>query len=136
VAIIGGNLAGCETALFFRKLGKTVTVIEMADILHADANFAVGPSLHEHLENSGVIGVTGARCNGISAAGVQVVFKNGKTEIIPTDSIILAVGMVSNAEVLQALYDCAPEVVAVGDCLQPGTIREASRMGYFTACDI
>jgi len=65
-----------------------------------------------------------------------VVYQTGKTEIIPADSVILAVGMRPNNDVYQALYECAPEVIAVGDCLKPGTIRQASRTGYFTARDI
>jgi 2,4-dienoyl-CoA reductase-like NADH-dependent reductase (Old Yellow Enzyme family)/thioredoxin reductase len=134
--IIGGNLAGCETALYARGLGKEATVIEMRDILHADANFAVGPSMDERLAADGVRGITGARCTGITAKGVQVVHKDGKTEIIPADSVILAAGMKPNADVFRAMYDCAPEVIAIGDCLKPGTIREASRTGYFTARDI
>jgi 2,4-dienoyl-CoA reductase-like NADH-dependent reductase (Old Yellow Enzyme family)/NADPH-dependent 2,4-dienoyl-CoA reductase/sulfur reductase-like enzyme len=136
VVIVGGNLAGCETALFIHNLGKEVTVVEMTDKLHADANFAVNPSMQLHLEQSGVHGITGARCTGISAEGVQVVYETGKTEIIPADSVIMAVGMRSNAEVFRSLYDCAPEVIPVGDCIKPGTIRQASRTGYFTARDI
>ncbi len=135
VVIVGGNLAGCETALFVRDLGKEATVIEMIDRLHADANFAVGPSMEERLKESGVRGITGARCTGITKEGVQVL-RDGQTETIPADSVILAVGMRSNAEVFQTMYDCAPEVIAVGDCLKPGTIRQASRTGYFTARDI
>jgi 2,4-dienoyl-CoA reductase-like NADH-dependent reductase (Old Yellow Enzyme family)/thioredoxin reductase len=136
VAIIGGNMVGCETALFVRELGKEVTVVEMTDRLHADANWAVGPSLEDHMEKGGVRRITGARCTGISTTGVQVAYQTGKTEIIPADSVILAVGMRSNDDVFQTLYNCAPEVIAVGDCLKPGTIRQASRTGYFTARDI
>jgi hypothetical protein len=44
--------------------------------------------------------------------------------------------MRSNMDIFQSLYDCAPEVIAVGDCIKPGTIRQASRTGYFTARDI
>lgn len=136
VVVIGGNLAGCETALFIRNMGKTVTIVEMTDRLHADANFAVGPSMNERLAADNVRGITGARCTGIYDEGVVVEYTNGKKETIPADSVILAVGMRANSDVFQNLYECAPEVIAVGDCLKPGTIRQASRTGYFAARDI
>jgi thioredoxin reductase len=37
IVVCGGNLAGCETALYLKSIGKTsVTVVEMTDRLHAD----------------------------------------------------------------------------------------------------
>ncbi len=136
VVIVGGNMVGCETALFARTLGKEVTVVEMTDKLHADANWCVGPSLDEHFAEAGVRAITDGRCTGITGEGVQVMYRDGKTAIIPADTVILAAGMRSNREVFNNLYNCAPEVIAIGDCLQPGTIRQASRTGYFTARDI
>ena len=136
VAVIGGNLAGCETALFVRSLGKEATVIEMTDKLHADANFAVGPSMEERLKADGVHGITGARCTAITEKGAELTYQDGKKEVIPADTVILAVGMRSNSDTFEAMYDCAPEVIPVGDCIKPGTIRQASRTGYFTARDI
>jgi 2,4-dienoyl-CoA reductase-like NADH-dependent reductase (Old Yellow Enzyme family)/thioredoxin reductase len=136
VIIVGGNMVGCETALYVRGLGKDVTVLEMTPVLHADANWCVGPSLDEHFEESGVRAIANARCTVITDTGVRVTYQTGKTEIIPADTVILAAGMRSNAEVFQSMYRCAPEVIPVGDCLQPATIRQASRTGYFTARDI
>jgi NADPH-dependent 2,4-dienoyl-CoA reductase/sulfur reductase-like enzyme len=137
VAVIGGNLAGCETALFIYELGiKDIIIIEMTDVLHADANFAVGPSLEENLAKRGIRSITGARCTGIMENGVQILLKGGMVEVIPADTVVLAVGMKSNTEVFQAMYDCAPEVIPVGDCIRPGTIRQASTTGYFAARDI
>jgi len=135
VVIIGGNLVGCETALYIKHLGKEVTVVEMTDKLHSDANFAVEPAIEAQLEN-GVRCLTGAKCLAINDQGAQVVYKDGKTEVIPADSVILAVGMKSNAEIVQSMLNCAVEVIPVGDCIQPGTIRQASRTGYFAALDI
>ncbi len=136
VVIVGGNLVGCETALFIREMGKDVTVVEMTGTLHADANFAVGPSLDEHFEHDNIRAITGARCTGITDDGVRVAHGDGRTEVIPADTVILAVGMRANSDVFEAMYDCAPEVIPVGDCIKPGTIRQASRTGYFTARDI
>jgi NADPH-dependent 2,4-dienoyl-CoA reductase/sulfur reductase-like enzyme len=134
VVIIGGNLAGCETALYMKHLGKEVTIVEMTDRLHADANEFIERAIEPYLE--GIRCRTGAKCVEISDQGVHLDCKNGKPEIIPADSVILAVGMKSNSETYQAMLDCASDVIPIGDCIQPGTVRQASHTGYYTALDI
>ena len=52
------------------------------------------------------------------------------------DSVILAVGMQSTADTVKSMLNCAIDVVSVGDCIQPGTVREASRTAYYAALDI
>ena len=135
VVIVGGNMVGCETALYLQHLGKEVTLVEMTDKMHADANFAIAPVIQERLDR-GIICLTNARCTEISDRGVHVIRANGKTEIIPADSVVLAVGMLSNKDTAKSLQNSAVQVIQVGDCVKPGTIREASRTGYFAALDI
>ena len=135
VVIIGGNLVGCETALYIQHLGKEVTIVEMTDRLYADANFAVQMGIKTRLDK-GVRCRTNAKCIEISDQGVHVALKNGNTEIIPADSVILAVGMQSTADTVTSMLNCAVDVVPIGDCVQPGTIRQASRTAYYAALDI
>ena len=99
-------------------------------------DFILSTDTLEHLEQDGVRTITGARCTAVSGEGVHVEYQDGRPEVIPADSVILAVGMRSNAGVFEAMYDCAPEVIPIGDCIRPATIRQASRTGYFTARDI
>jgi len=135
VVVIGGNLSGCETALYIKDLGREVTVVEMTDKLYADANFAVAIAIKYYLEK-GVRCLAGARCTEISERGAHITFKDGKTDIIPADTVVLAAGMKPASEVVEAMLDCAVDVVPVGDCVRPGTVREASRTGFFAALDI
>jgi 2,4-dienoyl-CoA reductase-like NADH-dependent reductase (Old Yellow Enzyme family)/thioredoxin reductase len=134
VVIIGGNLGGCETALYMKHLGKEVTIVEMTGRLHADANDFIERAIEPFLE--GVRCLTDAKCTEISNQGVHVEFKNGKKEIIPADTVILAVGMKSNSDTVEAMLDCALDVIPVGDCIKPGTVQQASRTAYHTALDI
>jgi 2,4-dienoyl-CoA reductase-like NADH-dependent reductase (Old Yellow Enzyme family)/thioredoxin reductase len=135
VVIVGGNLVGCETALFVRHLGKKATVVEMTDELAADAHFAVKVGIESELEK-GVRCLAGATCTAISDQGVHLSWRSGAEEIVPADSVILAVGMRSTAGVARSMLDCAPDVIPVGDCIRPGTIQQASRTAYYTALDI
>jgi 2,4-dienoyl-CoA reductase-like NADH-dependent reductase (Old Yellow Enzyme family)/thioredoxin reductase len=135
VVIIGGNLVGCETALYIKQLGKHVTIVEMTERLHADANFAIEPSISAHLEQ-GVTCLANSKCTTISDQGVHISKTSGETEIIPADTVILAVGMRSNSETYQSMMNSAVMVVPIGDCIKPATIQQASRTGYYTALDI
>ena len=61
---------------------------------------------------------------------------DGTTSTLPADSVVYCVGMRSNSDLYAQLYDCAPEVYRVGDCIKPGTVREAILTGYYTAAEI
>lgn len=135
VTVIGGNLSGCETALYIQHLGKTVTVVEMTERILADANFALEPALRFRLDN-GVRCITDAKCTAISDEGIYVTQALGNTELIPADSVVLAVGMRSTSETVHSLLDSAVEVIPVGDCIRPATVRQASRTAYFGALGI
>jgi flavanone/flavanol-cleaving reductase len=65
-----------------------------------------------------------------------VELKNGKMEIIPADSVILAAGMKPTTETVASMLDCATDVVPIGDCIKPGTVRQASSTAYYAALDI
>jgi 2,4-dienoyl-CoA reductase-like NADH-dependent reductase (Old Yellow Enzyme family)/thioredoxin reductase len=135
VVIVGGNLVGCETALYVRQLGKDVTVLEMTDRLCTDAHFAVEIGMRARLAN-GVRCLAGATCTAISDQGVHIVLTDGEEGTVPADTVILAVGMRSNLDTFWSLLDCAVDVVPIGDCIGPGTIQQASRTAYYAALDV
>jgi len=135
VVIIGGNLGGCETGLYIKHLGKEVIIVEMTDRLYADANEMVGREI-EPLMEDGIRCLTGAECTEISDRGVNVRFKDGSTETVPADTVVLAVGMKSDSDTFESMLDCAVDVIPIGDCIRPGTVREASHTAYYAARDI
>jgi pyruvate/2-oxoglutarate dehydrogenase complex dihydrolipoamide dehydrogenase (E3) component len=135
IVIIGGNLVGCETAMYLSQLGKKATIVEMTGQLHADANNALAVSLDYHL-SADVRFLVNAKCTEISENGVHIEFNDGNTDVLPADSVILAVGMKPTTETVDSMLDCAIDVIPVGDCIRPGTVREASRTGYYAALDI
>ncbi len=134
IVVVGGNLAGCETALYLKSIGKTsVTVVEMTDRLHADCGELVGYSLSGHMERAKIVTITEAKCTEISMENVTVQKKDGSEKKLPCDCVILAAGMVSRYDVFEDLLDCSPDVIPIGDCVTPGTVMNASRDGYYAA---
>ena len=138
VAVLGGGLIGCETALFLAKAGHEVTIVEMLPEIAPEANwmhkegmmqaFAETPSLHVR---------AGIRVTGIDEGRiVHAVDGEGAEHIIEADSVIYALGLRSNMDAYESLFYSAPQVIAVGDCLRgvkPKKTREAMLEGYWAA---
>ena len=138
VAVLGGGLVGCETALFLAKAGHEVTIVEMLPAIAPEANrmhkegmmqaFAETPSLHVR---------AGIRVTGIvDGSTVLAVDSDGNEHMIEADSVIYALGLRSNMVAYESLFYSAPQVIAVGDCLRgvkPKKTREAMLEGYWAA---
>ena len=138
VAVLGGGLIGCETALFLAKAGHEVTIVEMLPDIAPEANwmhregmmqaFAETPSLHVR---------TGLRVTGIEdGKTVHAQDADGVGHIVEAESVIYALGLRSNMDAYESLFYSAPQVIAVGDCLRgvkPKKTREAMLEGYWAA---
>ncbi|MDR1299317.1 MAG: FAD-dependent oxidoreductase [Oscillospiraceae bacterium] len=137
IAVIGGNLAGCESAMYLKSIGKRdVTVIEMTDSIHADANNIISMSLDARMRELGVKTMTGTTCVSIGKDSIEVRTPGGKIEILPCDTAVLAVGMRPRYGVYEQLLGSAPDVIPIGDCVSPGTVTQTSRGGYFAAINL
>ncbi len=130
VVVIGGELVGCETALYLMEQGKKVTIMrrgpEFATKVH---QFIRGPLLGR-LQFKGVSMLTGVEYEEITEAGVVIRTGTGERKIVEADTIVLAAGAVPDTELLDALKGKAARVVSVGDCVEPRGIREAMEEGY------
>ncbi len=138
VAVLGGGLIGCETALFLAKAGHDVTIVEMLEQIAPEANwmhkegmmqaFAETPQLHVR---------PGLRVTGIEdGRTVHAADAQGQEQIIQADSVIYALGLRSNMAAYESLLYTAPEVIPIGDCLRgvkAKKTREAMLEGYWAA---
>ena len=138
VVIIGGGMLGLEEGINLAKYhDKEVTILEMQNRLASDA-----PYLHyiamlnevEQLDNLQVM--LERKCTAITEDGVVGSDKNGGEEIFPADTIIVAVGMESRREESETFRNLAPEVIMVGDCVQPGQMIPAVLNGYFAGYNL
>ena len=129
VVILGGGMVGCETAEFLVSKGKEVTIAEMLDKIARD----IGPSTRwgtvRRIKSWGIKILTSAKVKSITDEGV-VVEKEGKSQTIGADTIVLAVGMKPNNDLFNALKDRIPRVHAIGDCVEARRILEAIHDGF------
>lgn len=133
VVVVGGGLVGCETALHLARQGKDVTIVEMAPRVCGDANFRYSRTIPKEIRKWNVKTAVDTSCSAIESNGVRVQSKDGKEYLIEADSVVLSVGMRSRTAQAEALRFCAPEYVAIGNCVRPGIVQNAIRGGYDAA---
>lgn len=129
VVIIGGGMVGCEVAEFLATKGKKVTILEMEKRLGQD----IGPVLRwrvmQRLTQAGVATATKTTATEINQDGV-VARQDGKSQLFPADTVVLAMGEVPDKDLLHQLEGKVPAVYAAGDCLEPRRIGEAMEEGF------
>ncbi len=135
VAVLGGGLVGCETALHLALEGKNVTVIEMMDKVCQDANPRYRPLLMDQLEKH-VTCRTGMKGLRIDSDGIYCEDTDGNEELVKADTVICAVGQRPLRNIAESLRDSAPEVIEIGDCIKAANVTEAVFRGYWAAIDI
>lgn len=136
VVVLGGGLAGCETAIHLAREGKTVHLVEMQDELSQDANIRHRPLLLEEIAKCGIQVHTGFKGLEIKEDGILCADAQGNEVLVPGTSVICALGQRSNKADVEALYDCAPQVATIGDCVKPSTITTAVYQGHHAGLDV
>ncbi len=77
-----------------------------------------------------------ATCEEIKEGSVLVVTAEGKREIIPADTVIIAAGYTANDRLYKALEGKVPEICCIGNSAKPRRILEASTEGYQTGLNL
>ena len=128
VVVIGGGEVGCEIGLFLGSLGKQTTVLEMRDILAADATMIHFYSMMSEAwsKEPNMHGITKARVLRVEK-NVVIYEKDGEEVRLECDTIIAAAGMKAQNEKAQAFYGTAREYYNIGDSFEAKTVQQANR---------
>lgn len=133
IVIIGGGLVGVETALNLAMQGKKVSIVEMLPSIANDANFRYARTYKWKIEEYKIDVYTSTKCSAITDEGVQAVDKDGSDILIPADNVVLSVGMRPLSAQSEALRNCAPIFIPIGNCVRPGVVKDAIRAGFDAA---
>jgi 2,4-dienoyl-CoA reductase-like NADH-dependent reductase (Old Yellow Enzyme family)/thioredoxin reductase len=131
VLVAGGAAMGCEVAAHLAVRGKKVTVVEMLNGLALDLESRSRVALLHLLKERGVSTLLNWRLDRIEEGRALLSGGNGTQKEIAADSVILALGLKANQEMLGPLKKSFPEVQVIGDCLEPRKIYQAVHEGAF-----
>lgn len=133
--IIGAGLVGMELAIYLHMLGKKVRLVEMAKSFDPGFNMLHGRAVMSRLGEDGIEISFGTKAAGVDRGGVRCVTAEGE-RYFEADTVIFAAGRKPLTEEASALYDCAGQFHALGDCVVPRTIGEATAAAMTIARDI
>lgn len=99
--VIGSGAIGIEFASFYKTLGVEVTVVEVMDRVLPVEDEEISALALKAFKKQGMNIITGATVKALKTGASNVtatIEKNGKSEKLTVDRVILAVGIVGNVE--------------------------------------
>jgi pyruvate/2-oxoglutarate dehydrogenase complex dihydrolipoamide dehydrogenase (E3) component len=137
VVIIGGGIQGCELAEFLTWRGRDVTIVEKDEMIGKGMIDVLMDHLNIFFKKHGVKIISGVKeYVEITDAGLTIINREGKKETLAADSIIPALPLQPNLDLLKSLQGKVPEVYAVGDCKDPQLIADAIGTGARTVWNV
>ena len=131
VVVAGGAAMGCEMAAHLASTGKKVTLVEMVGELATDLETRSRLTLLQLLKERGVKILTNWKLEKIENGYVLLVDRDWNKQEIAANSVILAMGLESNQELLKPLRESFPDIYVIGDCVEPRKIYQAIHEAAF-----
>jgi dihydrolipoamide dehydrogenase len=101
LVIVGAGAIGVEFAYFYNSIGTKVTIIEMLDSLLPIEDREITSVLEKNFKKSKIDVHTSTKVESVktSANGVELTYsKDGKSETIKADKVLVAIGVQGNVE--------------------------------------
>jgi 2,4-dienoyl-CoA reductase-like NADH-dependent reductase (Old Yellow Enzyme family)/thioredoxin reductase len=143
IALVGGGITACETALHLANEGKKVYVINRRERLAYHEKIMMGmynpvPLLmYLYAQYKRPVEVfNDLDCKEVLDNGVRCKLKDGTEKIIKADTVVFASGMKANSEEAAKFLGLAPHVQTIGDCRTAGKIKQCVTGGYYAAIGI
>ena len=131
VVVAGGAAMGCEIAAHLAAAGKKVTLVEMVGELATDLESRSRLTLLQLLKERGVKILTNWKVERIENGYILLVDRDWNKQEIAANSVILAMGLESDQELLKPLRDSFQDLYVIGDCVEPRKIYQAIHEGAF-----
>jgi NADPH-dependent 2,4-dienoyl-CoA reductase/sulfur reductase-like enzyme len=128
VVVIGGGLVGMETATFLRRQGHKVSIVDMVDI-GKDVGYTLKEALLEEIIRDGIYLYPNSVLDRITENGLNIIVFS-ETVLLKADTIVIAIGSVSNSILYQELKGLVPELHIIGDSLEPRHSLAAIHEGF------
>lgn len=127
ILIMGGGAVGCETADHLLHMGKEVTIVEALPELARDAEASQRFFLLRRLKDLGIREHLNTTIVEVLQDGVLCQSRGKRVELRGFDTIVSALGFVSDNSLVKSISDARAEIHVIGDALEPSTALEAIR---------
>lgn len=107
-----------------------MTIVDSADILGEGMISHLKLQLFWWFREKGVVMMPTTKPVAVTPKGLTVLRKEGYKQTIEADSIVTALPLEPNDELLRALGGRVAEIYTVGDCAAPGLIVDAIGDGW------
>jgi pyruvate/2-oxoglutarate dehydrogenase complex dihydrolipoamide dehydrogenase (E3) component len=128
VVVVGGGLVGMEAATFLGKQGHKVSIVDMVDI-GKDVGYTLKEALLEEIIREGIYLYPNSVLDRITENGLNIIIF-GETVLLKADTIVIAIGSVSNNLLYKELKGLVPELHIIGDSLEPRNSLTAIHEGF------
>lgn len=124
IAMIGGGLVGCETALHLTPRGKKIKLIEMQPKLLPEPIFVMNEMMLAGMvyRDPNITVHTNTKLSKINPDSIEVE-KEGEKLTIACETVVLAMGLESENNFTKELEGRIP-VYVIGDCMSPRKIGD------------
>ncbi len=137
IAICGGGMSGCDTALELAQQGKKVTIIEMMNECARDVMPINKLSILRLLKENNVTMLTSSKVTAFTEEGVIIETKDGSKQTVKADSIITAFGQRPDTTLPDLLRQKFPmKVTVIGDAEKVSKAGSAIHSGFYAAMAI
>ncbi len=139
VAVIGGGLVGCETALYLAKQGGKVTVVEAKDGLMTAGEpvpYMNKTMLIDLLKFHNVDVILNASLVEVTDEGAVIAEGQTKKRTIKADTVVLSIGYQSDDKVFKSLNGKCKELYHIGDSRQVADFKNAIWDAYDVAKEL
>ena len=114
VAIIGGQIEGLQGAVFLRKRGREVTVLEPSETFGKGIPPRYLDRLKPWLAKKDVQLLGGVTCDQITDQGVVITTKDKQRKLIEADTVMVLLSQEPDTSLLEALKGSVKEVLCAG----------------------
>jgi 2,4-dienoyl-CoA reductase (NADPH2) len=132
VIVIGARLEGVETAEFFIKRGRSVTIVDESDRFGEGMPDRLLMRLNSWFAAQGTPIHTGVSYLEIDDTGLRLIDDEGLERVIEADDIVVALPQVPNMDLAGAIEGLVPEVHTIGPSGEdrPWLIVDAVAAGF------
>jgi 2,4-dienoyl-CoA reductase-like NADH-dependent reductase (Old Yellow Enzyme family)/thioredoxin reductase len=133
--VVGGGLVGLETADYLVARGVQVTLVEMLPDVGTDMDVLAKAVLLGRLKRRGVALHTRTRVTEFTKKEA-IAQQNGSAIRFPIETVVMAVGVRSNCDLIDALKNDDIEMYVIGDALKPRKALDAIWEGFDVALNL